>query len=445
MPASSVARPVRDVRTRVSTGALIAAVVAAIAQAPGAASASAPVPASAGAPATSPAGKPPAAPAPVSKVRLRNGDRVVLVGGATVERDILTGRLETLLTAAHPGIDVTFRNLGWAGDTVWGHARAGFGGPADGFRQLDRQLALVKPTVLVLHYGTSESWDGAAKVDAFLKQTEALLALPFVRSIPPEYVIFVSPILQGRPDARLPDPTAHNRDVHAYADKIRDFARARGSVFADVRDLLGSPGDMKAQARLTHNGVHLTDAGHAELAARLAPAFGIEDVDWRLVVDVAAGTAKPAVAGAFEASPPVRSAEGVTVKLREPRIAAAWPNLAPVAEVRGLPDGVHELLIDGAVAARADAAAWAKGVSVGGPAFAAPAEALRAEINIKSELFFHRWRPQNETYLFGFRKHEQGRNGAEIPQFDPLVESREARIKELRQPKERTLVLRPAK
>jgi hypothetical protein len=44
-------------------------------------------------------------------------------------------------------------------------------------------------------------------------------------------------------------------------------------------------------------------------------------------------------------------------------------------------------------------------------------------------LYFHRWRPQNETYLFGFRKHEQGKNGIEIPQFDPLVEAKEKAIR----------------
>ena len=41
----------------------------------------------------------------------------------------------------------------------------------------------------------------------------------------------------------------------------------------------------------------------------------------------------------------------------------------------------------------------------------------------KNELFFHRWRPANSTYLFGFRKHEQGQNAKEIPEFDPLIEA----------------------
>ena len=61
-------------------------------------------------------------------------------------------------------------------------------------------------------------------------------------------------------------------------------------------------------------------------------------------------------------------------------------------------------------------------------------EQLRKTINAKNLLFFYRWRPQNITYLFGFRKHEQGNNAVEIPQFDPLVEAKEKEIARLRKP-----------
>ena len=57
---------------------------------------------------------------------------------------------------------------------------------------------------------------------------------------------------------------------------------------------------------------------------------------------------------------------------------------------------------------------------------------LRKAIVAKNELFFYRWRPQNETYLFGFRKHEQGKNGKEIAEFDPLVAKAEEEIETLR-------------
>jgi hypothetical protein len=46
-------------------------------------------------------------------------------------------------------------------------------------------------------------------------------------------------------------------------------------------------------------------------------------------------------------------------------------------------------------------------------------EALRQAILRKNEWFFHRSRPANMAYIFGFRRKEQGRNAVEIAQFDP--------------------------
>ena len=57
---------------------------------------------------------------------------------------------------------------------------------------------------------------------------------------------------------------------------------------------------------------------------------------------------------------------------------------------------------------------------------------LKDNIVEKNRLFFHRWRPANETYLFLFRKHEQGNNAKEIPQFDPIIEKQEVEIEKIR-------------
>ncbi|MCE9565896.1 MAG: SGNH/GDSL hydrolase family protein [Planctomycetes bacterium] len=57
---------------------------------------------------------------------------------------------------------------------------------------------------------------------------------------------------------------------------------------------------------------------------------------------------------------------------------------------------------------------------------------LRQAILAKNEQFFNKWRPQNETYLFGFRKHEQGRNAKEIAEFDPFIAKAEDEIEKLR-------------
>lgn len=68
-------------------------------------------------------------------------------------------------------------------------------------------------------------------------------------------------------------------------------------------------------------------------------------------------------------------------------------------------------------------------------------EEIRSLINAKNRQYFYRWRPQNETYLFGFRKHEQGQNAREIPLFDPIVAELEAKIATLRKPKPQTYEL----
>jgi lysophospholipase L1-like esterase len=59
-------------------------------------------------------------------------------------------------------------------------------------------------------------------------------------------------------------------------------------------------------------------------------------------------------------------------------------------------------------------------------------EPLRQAILTKNEQFFNKWRPQNETYLFGFRKHEQGKNAKEIVEFDPFIAKAEDEIEKLR-------------
>lgn len=62
---------------------------------------------------------------------------------------------------------------------------------------------------------------------------------------------------------------------------------------------------------------------------------------------------------------------------------------------------------------------------------AAPPAGLRELVQEKNRLFFYRWRPQNEIYLFGSRKHEQGNNASEVQLFEPLVAEREAAIQAL--------------
>jgi len=102
--------------------------------------------------------------------------------------------------------------------------------------------------------------------------------------------------------------------------------------------------------------------------------------------------------------------------------------------VHDLVAGTYELKIDGKPVATENAYGWKEGVTLRDTPELEQANALRAAINRKNQLFFHRWRPQNITYLTGFRKHEQGNNAVEIARFDPLVAEQETLIARLKKP-----------
>lgn len=267
---------------------------------------------------------------------LSSGDRIAMIGGTFIEREVRYGCIETLMTAHFSDHDLTFRNLGWSGDTVTGIARASFDSVEKGYERLIKQVVDAKPTVIFVSYGQNESFEGEAGLDTFLSGLNKLLddvAETEAR------IVLISPTLLENLGAPLPDPAAHNAEVKLYTEAIAKLAEERKLYFVDMTALLPVSKTVATQAR-TDNGMHFTEAGYWQVASALMQGMGY-----------ATKPAKP--------------------KTLEP---------------------------------------------------------LRTVIVEKNRLFFNQWRPQNETYLFGFRKHEQGQYGEEIPLFDPLIENLEKQI-----------------
>src|SRR5262245_14861449 len=95
---------------------------------------------------------PPASAQPVFK----DGDTAVLLGDEFFERDYNSGHLETALTAA-AGKNLRIRNLGWSGDTPRCESRSYFGPPSEGMDRLQKQLAEIKPTLVIACYGAVDA------------------------------------------------------------------------------------------------------------------------------------------------------------------------------------------------------------------------------------------------------------------------------------------------
>lgn len=279
-----------------------------------------------------------------SRIELGSGDRVVLLGGTLIEREQRFGYWETLLTALHAGSEVTFRNLGWSGDTVWGESRGMFE-PHVGSERLLEQVRAANPTVVLIAYGNNEAFAGEAGIESFAARYRALLEdldsgnRRFVLLSPLEMEAASVP---GDLPAAARHAAAYNEQIERYAGVVERLAAERGHAFIDLRP--DQRAELAAGRQLTANGLHLTDDGYRLSARWLARRFA---------------SATRAVAYDFDA-----------------------------------PKALE----------------------------------LRQAIMAKNELFFHRWRPQNFTYLFGFRQHEQGHNAAEVPRFDPLVAKAEQRI-----------------
>ena len=360
-------------------------------------------------------------------IELKDGDRVVLLGSTLIERDGESGYLETRIARRNPGRSIVVRNLGWSGDTVDGVSWSVGNPPANGFRQLVEHVLALKPTVIVLGYGSNESFASAAGLPAFAAGLDRLwtaLAPAGAR------MVVLTPPRQENLGPPLPDPTGHNLDLARYGDFLRAEAARRGATGVDLFPSLVDPGLGDPLRPLTTNGLHFTPEGYRVVAARIAPALvGPEPRRWEVTI-----RGDQAEASGSTISDLARRPTGVQFRTLDTLLPEPTAMPGRLLRVTGLVPGSYQLRVDGAAVRTADAAEWQAGLMVGdGPEFD-QMDALRGRIKAKNLFYFHRWRPQNQTYLFGFRKHEQGQNAAEIAAFDPLIAAEEAEIARLSRP-----------
>ncbi|HTU25102.1 MAG TPA: SGNH/GDSL hydrolase family protein, partial [Pirellulales bacterium] len=220
--------------------------------------------------------------AKVEPLELKDGDRVVLLGGTLIEREQHYGYLEAGLVSRFPGRKITVRNLAWSGDTVWGEARAGFGTPADGFKQLVAQVTAAEPTVILAQYGGNEAFAGPDGLDRFRAGLGTLLdALAATKA----RIYLLSPLRHENLGPPLPDPAAHNANLQLYCDTIGQIAAQRHIPYVDlfrsiVFQELASP-----TIRLTDNGIHLTAVGYWRATPRILAALGLPEEPWSVSID----------------------------------------------------------------------------------------------------------------------------------------------------------------
>ena len=311
-------------------------------------------------------------------IDLHDGDRIVFVGSTLIEREQEGGYIETMLVSRFPGRHLMFRNVGYSGDTVSGEARglctgwSTFESPQQGLMRLRKIIREIQPTVLIACYGSNESFNGPAKLDDFISGYNMLLDMLAEDAKADggaglRQVLIISPNYHEDLGRPLPDPSEHNQNLKIYCDAIKEMAAKRGCTYLDLFSITK---DLAAKDHLTSDGIHLTAYGY-----------------WR-------------VALAMEALGLGRrvKASGQEKVLPPPPVPAGSP--ASAIREQGVP-GVEQ------------------------------AEKLRQLIVSKNFDFFNYFRPENDSYILSFRKHEQGKNAVELPEFKPIAAQKDAEIQKL--------------
>jgi putative membrane-bound dehydrogenase-like protein len=333
----------------------------------------------------------------VDPLEIKDGDRVLFLGDTLLEREGTYGAIETRLQLRFPDRHFIVRNLAFSADTPLGWSRASFDPVPKGFEHLKEEIDLVKPTVVFLGYGmaaslqemTDLSGDPTLNPDPARYGAEPMSAPRFKRELAQLMdtiveisgkdtnvrFILLSPIRHE--DLRkfkpgLPDPAAHNQLLGRYTKAIEELASERKARFVNLFESHPENSGANPSDRTPEAPAHLDDA---------VTSNGIHLNE--------------------------RGYASIAQKIN----ASLFPTVAdPNVSASGL--------------------ANAQPPSHGFIGY----EPFHAAILRKNELFFHRWRPANSTYLFGFRKHEQGQNAKEIPEFDPLIAEADAKIDALKGP-----------
>lgn len=301
---------------------------------------------------------------------LKSGDSIVLIGNTVIERAQKFGHLETALTlAAGPEVDgLKFRNLGWSGDSVYGDARSYFGAPEEGRERLKKAITETAPSVAFLCYGT-----GAAMSTNQGWTGEASVAARSAAGDEASLALF----------------------IEGYG-KLLDLVEAgAGEGLREIVILSPPP--------LENLGVFLPDQteNNRRLGKLRDAVKALAETRGHRFVDLFAAMGGDAFDGGVTETP--LTDNGVH-----------YGDAGYRAIARQLIDGLGLSLPEGLLTTDARV------------------EEMRDAIVKKNRLFFHRWRPANETYLFLFRKHEQGQNAREIPLFDPLIAGKEREIGDMR-------------
>ncbi len=398
---------------------------------------------------------------------IRDGDRVVFLGDSITEQRLYTTYIEAYALTRHPLWKLSFRNVGWGGDTAWLRQRAHpdeaklFAAEEDAQQRtvedsvgkgLSRDVLPLNPTFVTIKFGMNDHSYQKFRPDIFKAYTRSQSQLLKVLSGAGARVSFLTPqpIEDKRPD---PDQDIRNQSLRKFSDGLKQVAQEHGAGFVDQFDpymavmMAERAKDPKAFIG-GGDAVHPGPAGHTIMAWAVLKGLGATAPVSSASITVPSGSAN--ISGCkvdrVAVSDSGVSFDRIDEALPFPVDERAEPALkiAPILEdlsqyelrVSELASGSYEILIDGESVMKTDADALKKGINLSNNAGSITKQSreLLGEVFKKNNVYFRRWR---EVQLYSFPPWAQGeeiesRRRAELKKLDGEVADSESKIESLR-------------
>jgi len=412
-----------------------------------------------------------------AEFQIHDNERVVFLGDSITEQRLYTTYIEAYTLTRHPGWKLSFRNVGWGGDTAWLRQRAH---PDEGQlfraegedlsarvkdsvgRGLGRDVLPLKPTFVTVKFGMNDHSYQKFRPDIFRAYVRSQEEIASVLGKNGARVAFLTPqpIEERRPD---PDKDERNQSLRQFSDGLRTVASGSHSVFVDQFDpfmnlmLAARAKDPKAFIG-GGDAIHPGPSGQLLMAWAVLKGLGATPAVSRVEIDAAAKSSK--VSGATVSGLAV---QGTTVTFEQLDQALPMPvdaraeaslGLAPVLDdlsrhdlvINGLAAGDYDVVIDGETAVTADGGALARGVNLSNKPspITRQAREVLAAVFEKNNRYFDRWRGVQLHSFPGWAAgpEVEKRREAELARIDQSIAELEAKIDRLRQPKPHRIEIR---
>ena len=409
---------------------------------------------------------------------LQDGDRVAFLGDSITEGGKYTTYLQGYALTRHPQWRLTFRNVGWRGDTAWLRCRYATNEKAlfaadDTTQQkmvndavafgLGRDVLPLKPTVVTVSMGMNDSYSGRVE-EAYPPFIRAETKIVDVLKEKGVRVALLTPqAMEG--SGPPPDLDGGNKALKVFSDGIKAVAAKTGVPLVDQYNpylaICVSAHATKPHEFLYSNGgdrIHPSALGQTIQAWIILKALGASALVSRAEINSATKTVVATEACRIEE---LTVADGMisfgrsddTLPMPIPPEAGPALTMAPILEdlnryelqIAGLAPGNYELSIDGEAVAQLTATELAKGWNLAASAgpITRQGQELLKHIKEKDELFYSRWRKVQLFEVPDWARKPAGVRTAELARLDQKIAETEAQIETLRQPHPHHFELKP--